>query len=100
MTDRVHITIKLSDLLDKKKYKIAISLPELVSETNAFSVHNRPGCTPKLLDSNPDDLFLDYNVRCTLKSSNPAGHEVRVHFDVDKINDTQKAKDLDVQCSC
>jgi len=82
--------------------KTAITLPELVRETNAFSKKYRPGCSPRLLDSNPKALFLHYNVKCNKEDSDPAGHDVRVQFDVTKVQETQQAKDLDiqVQCSC
>jgi hypothetical protein len=82
--------------------KTAVSLPELVRATNAFSKKYRPGCQASLLDSNPDALFLHYNVKCNKEDSDPAGHDVRVQFDVTKVDETQKAKDLDiqVQCSC
>ncbi len=80
--------------------KYAVSLPELVQETNAFSVKNRPGCTPILRNSNPKDLSLSYNVKCNLPDSDPSGHDVQVHFDISKVEETQKAKDLDVRCSC
>jgi hypothetical protein len=83
-----------------KNAKVAISLPKLVQETNAFSVKNRPGCSATLTNSNPKDLFLEYNVKCNLKDSDPAGHDVRVHFDVSKVEETEKAKDLDVRVSC
>lgn len=88
--------VGLSPRLDKT----AVSLPELVQQTNAFSVKNRPGCTPVLKNSNPKDLFLSYNVKCHLPDSDPSGHDVRVHFDVDKVQETGKAKNLDVQVSC
>lgn len=80
--------------------KTAISLPELVRQTNQFSKRYRPGCAPRLLDSNPRALFLHYNVKCDKEDSDPAGHDVRVQFDVTKVQETQKAKDLDVQVSC
>jgi len=94
------ITIPLSKLQQKFGVKTAISLPDLVRQTNSFSVKNRPGCTPTLLDSNPKALFLHYNVKCKLPGSDPAGHDVRVQFDVTKVQETSQAKDLDVQCSC
>jgi hypothetical protein len=80
--------------------KIAVSLPELVEQTNAFSTKNRPGCTAQLQKSSPKDLFLQYKVTCHLPNSDPKGHEVRVEFDTDKIQDSQRANDLDIQCSC
>ena len=104
----VSLTIPLSAAVDviegvgNRAVKTAISLPELVRQTNAFSKKYRPGCQPKLLDSNPKALFLHYNVKCNKEDSDPAGHDVRVQFDVTKVQETQKAKDLDiqVQCSC
>src|SRR5271157_5173620 len=82
------------------KTKVAISLPDLVRQTNAFSVKRRPGCEAKLQKSRPKELFLEYNVTCHEKDSNPAGHDVQVQFDVDDVEKTQDAKKLDVKCSC
>src|SRR5580658_3653282 len=98
----VTVTIPLSRLYTKFGVKTAISLPDLVRQTNAFSKKYRPGCSPRLLDSNPTALFLHYNVKCNKEDSDPAGHDVRVQFDVTKVDETQNAKDLDiqVQCSC
>src|SRR5271154_2769463 len=98
----VTVTIPLSRLYVKFGVKTAISLPDLVRQTNAFSKKYRPGCTPSLLDSNPKALFLHYNVKCNKEDSDPAGHDVRVQFDTTKVQESQKAKDLDiqVQCSC
>jgi hypothetical protein len=102
------ITIPLSAAVDvvdgvgNRAVKTAISLPDLVRQTNSFSKKYRGGCAPKLLDSNPKALFLHYNVKCSKEDSDPAGHDVRVQFDVTKVQESQKAKDLDVQvqCSC
>jgi hypothetical protein len=80
--------------------KVAISVPELVAQTNAFSVKRRPNCAATLLDSNPKELFLHYNVKCHESYSDPSGHDVRVKFDVSKVEDTQNANDLDVQLNC
>ncbi len=80
--------------------KVAISLPRLVSETNSFSTKNRPGCAPSLLKSNPKELFLDYNVKCNLETSDPAGHDVKIHFDLSQVVDDTTAKDLDVAVTC
>jgi hypothetical protein len=98
--DRIYISAKLSQWMDPTTHKVAISLPEILQQTNNFSVKNRPGCTPTLQDSNPQDLYLQYNVKCQLSTSDPAGHDVRVHFDVDKVEETNQAKDLDIRCSC
>jgi hypothetical protein len=84
----------------ERAVKTAISLPEIVRQTNAFSKKYRGGCQPRLLDSNPQALFLHYNVKCQKEDSDPAGHDVRVQFDVTKVQETQKAKDLDLQVSC
>jgi hypothetical protein len=102
------ITIPLSAAVDviegvgERAVKTAISLPDLVRQTNAFSKKYRGGCQPRLLDSNPKALFLHYNVKCNKDDSDPAGHDVRTQFDVTKVQESQKAKDLDiqVQCSC
>jgi hypothetical protein len=99
MTSPVWISFKLSDYRSHR-YKIAISLPELVEATNAFSVKNRPGCQPSLQRSDPKDLFLKYNVKCNLPDSDPAGHDVQVHFDVSKVTPEMRANDLDIKCSC
>jgi hypothetical protein len=84
----------------ERAVKTAISLPEIVRQTNAFSKKYRGGCSPRLLDSNPKALFLHYNVKCQKEDSDPAGHDVRVQFDVTKVQETQQAKDLDLQVSC
>ena|SRR5271166_6560070 len=100
------ITIPLSaavtvmDGVGERAVKTAISLPEIVRQTNQFSKKYRGGCQPRLLDSNPTALFLHYNVKCQKEDSDPAGHDVRVQFDVTKVQETQKAKDLDLQVSC
>ena len=80
--------------------KTAVSLPELVQQTNAFSTKYRGGCDPKLEKSNPKQLELQYRVTCHKEDSDPAGHQTRVKFDVSKIEADQNANDLDVQCSC
>jgi hypothetical protein len=93
------IKLKIADLI-AGKHKVAISLPDLVNSTNQFSVKNRPGCSAKLQSSNPKDLFLDYNVKCTLPDSDPKGHEVKIHFDTSQVKDATSAKKLDVAVSC
>lgn len=96
----VFISISLSKLQQKFGVKTAISLPDIVKQTNAFSKKYRGGCTPRLLDSNPKALFLHYNVKCQKEDSDPAGHDVRVQFDITKVQETSQAKDLDLQVSC
>ena len=100
MAERVYISFTLGLYETPRSHKVAISLPDLVRETNAFSHKYEGGCAATLLESNPKDLFLRYNVKCSKPDSNPAGHDVRIHFDVSKLAETQKAKDLDVRCSC
>ena len=97
--DGFFITIPVF-LGSQSRVKTAISLPDLVRETNSFSKRYRPGCVAKLLDSNPKALFLHYNVKCNKEDSDPAGHDVRVQFDVTKVQESQQAKDLDIQVSC
>lgn len=82
------------------KEKTAVSLPDLVQQTNAFSTKYRGGCDAKLEKSNPKELELQYRVTCHKEDSDPKGHETRVKFDVSKIEEGQNANDLDVQCSC
>src|SRR5271157_5826069 len=100
----VYITIPLSAAVTvydaDTKVKTAISLPELVRQTNFFSKKYREGCQAALLDSNPKALFLHYSVKCQKPDSDPAGHDVRVQFDVTKVEESQQAKDLDIQVSC
>jgi hypothetical protein len=98
--ERVYISFSLGLFETPRSHKVAISLPDLVRETNAFSHQYEGGCAATLQESNPKDLFLRYNVKCSKPDSNPAGHDVRVHFDVNKLNETQMAKDLDVRVSC
>lgn len=86
--------------LTPRDSKIAVSLPDLVQQTNAFSTKYRAGCDAKLEKSSPKDLYLQYRVTCHKADSDPRGHETRVKFDVSKIEADQNANDLDVQCSC
>src|SRR5271167_2641053 len=92
--------VDVVDGVGNRAVKTAISLPEIVRQTNSFSKKYRGGCMPRLLDSNPKALFLHYNVKCSKVDSDPAGHDVRVQFDVTKVQETQKAKDLDLQVNC
>ncbi len=102
MADFITIPLSASAWVagENRQIKTAVTLPELVRQTNAFSKKHRPGCSASLLDSNPKALFLHYNVKCNKEDSDPAGHDVRVQFDVTKVEETQNAKDLDVQVSC
>ena len=99
MTDRTWITIPLSKLAGLN-YKIAISIKDLVNQSNAFSKKYVGGCTPSLIKSNPKKLFMQYKVRCTKADSDPQGHEVRIQFDISKVTTTSNINNLDVKCSC
>jgi hypothetical protein len=106
----MYIQFKLGDYLRPGTFKVALgkgaeakfaaTVPELIAQTNAFSTKNRPGCVAKLLDSNPKELFLHYNVTCNLKISDPAGHDVKVRFDLSQVTDESTAKNLEVKVSC
>lgn len=100
ITIPLHAAVTVVEGTGERAVKTAISLPEIVRQTNAFSKKYRGGCQPRLLDSNPKALFLHYNVKCNKDDSDPAGHDVRIQFDVTKVQETQKAKDLDLQVSC
>jgi hypothetical protein len=96
----IEVRFKLGDYFKQGSHKVAISLPDLVSQTNSFSTKNRPGCAPSLNGSKPKELFLAYNVKCSLITSDPAGHDVKVRFDVSEVHDETTAKNLDVAVSC
>lgn len=100
LTIPLSAAVTVMDGVGERAVKTAISLPELVRQTNAFSKKYRGGCQARLLDSNPKALFLHYNVKCNKEDSDPAGHDVRVQFDVTKVEETQQAKDLDLQVNC
>jgi hypothetical protein len=97
--DDIWVSIPVGAALHER-YKVAMSLKELVRETNTFSVKNVPGCSATLKESNPKEMYLKYNVKCTLKSSDPAGHDVKVRFDYWAINEKSSVDNLDVNCSC
>lgn len=102
MAEQIQVRFKLGDYFRPKSHKVALALPELVSQTNSFSVKNRPGCAPTLEGSKPKELYLAYNVKCNLKNSDPNGHDVNIRFDVSQVYDATTAKNLDVavNCSC
>lgn len=100
MPEPITIHFRLEDYFKPGGHKVAVSVPELVEQTNEFSVKNRPGCAPTWQNSEVGAMFLRYNVRCNLKESDPAGHEVRVRFDVEGVKDETTAKNLDVQAAC
>ena len=100
MTIPLSAAVDVVDGVGNRAVKTAVSLPDIVRQTNAFSKKYRGGCQPKLLDSNPKALFLHYNVKCSKEDSDPNGHDVRVQFDVTKVQESAQAKDLDVQVSC
>jgi hypothetical protein len=95
----IWVSLKLKDF-GSKRFKIAVSLRELVEGTNDFSVKNQGGCVPKLIESNPKEMYLRYNVKCALKTSDPKGHDVRVRFDYEAVKEGTKWDKLDVKVSC
>ena len=99
MADRIWVSIPLSKLAGLH-YKIAISIKDLVNQSNAFSKKYVGGCTPSLVKSDPKKLFMQYKVVCTKADSDPQGHDVRVQFDLSKITTTSNLQNLDVRCSC
>lgn len=99
MRESAYMKFPLGMLLSSQ-YKVALSLPELQSQTNQFSHKWAPGCVAQLMDSDPPNLFLHYNVTCNAKWSDPRGHEVRVKFDLSQVTSEQTAKNLDVRVSC
>lgn len=96
---RIWISIPLQKLVTGK-CKVAFSIKELVNESNGFSKKFVPGCTPSLIKSDPKNLFMNYRVTCTKADSDPKGHEVRVQFDLSKIDTSSTINNLDVKCSC
>ena len=96
---RVWMSIPLQKLASRK-YKVAFSIKELVDASNAFSKKYVGGCTPTLIKSEPKKLFMHYRVICTKADSDPKGHEVRVQFDLSKIDTSSNINNLDVKVSC
>lgn len=99
MTDRIWTQIPLSKLAGLH-YKIAISIKDLVNQSNDFSKKYVGGCTPTLIKSEPKKLFMQYRVVCKKADSDPRGHEVRIQFDISKVTTTSNINNLDVKCSC
>ena len=94
-----------SPMLDTDDEETPTMLTRLLSkfsrvQAHAISVKNVPGCSATLKESNPKEMYLKYNVKCTLKSSDPAGHDVKVRFDYWAINEKSSVDNLDVNCSC
>lgn len=101
MEELTPIRFSLARYFSPNSHKVAISVPELVQQTNEFSTKNRPGCQPTYEKSkHPQELFLRYNVKCKLKESDPNGHDVKVRFDLEQVKDEATAKNLDVEASC
>lgn len=96
---RLWMSIPLHKLASRK-YKVAFSIKELVEASNAFSKKYVGGCTPSLIKSEPKKLFMHYKVVCTKSDSDPRGHEVRVQFDLSKIDTSSTIQNLDVRVSC
>jgi hypothetical protein len=95
----VWVEIPLSSITESQ-YKIAVSIRELTQKTNEFSRKYVGGCSPSLQTSDPKRLTMHYNVKCSKTESDPKGHDVRVQFDVSKINESTTLNDLNVRFSC
>jgi hypothetical protein len=87
-------------------YKVAVSLTELLKNTNGFSKtdkHGEPrikGCAPTLKESQPQEMYLRYNVKCSLSTSDANGHDVKVRFAYQDIESDSRYDNVDVQVSC
>jgi hypothetical protein len=97
--DGVWVSIPLS-YLAVSRYKIALNIKELTTLTNQFSLKYVAGCIPTLIRSYPKELSMQYNVKCQKEDSDPAGHEVRVKFDISQVTKETTLNNLQVKCSC
>lgn len=99
MQEPIWVDFPLS-LYESGKYKTAISLKGLVDQTNSFSTKNKDGCVPRIVESDPRRMYMRYNVKCSLKTSDPNGHDVRIKFDTDMIGDGSRYDNVNVKVSC
>ena len=97
--DEVWVSIPLS-YLAVSRYKVALNIRELTTLTNQFSLKYVKGCVPTLIRSLPKELSMQYRVKCQKEDSDPAGHEVRVKFDISQVTKDTTLNDLQVRCSC
>lgn len=95
----IWVSIKATNLV-ARRYKVAFSLKDLVNITSDWGVKNSKNCNARVKNTNLDEMFLTYNVRCKEKGSDPAGHTVKLRFDVDSIDDKANINNLDVKVSC
>ena len=93
------ITVPLSSL-QNKNYKVALNIRELTQLTNDFSKKYVGGCTAQLIKSFPKELSMQYRVKCSKAESDPAGHEVRVKFEIGSITSNTTLNDMQVKISC
>ncbi len=93
------ISIPLSSF-QTHKYKIALNIRELTVLTNEFSKKYVGGCTPQIVKSYPKELAMQYRVTCAKSDSDPAGHEVRVKFDINSVTTSTTLNDLQIKVSC
>lgn len=93
------ISIPLSDF-QTKSYKVALNIRELTQLTNDFSKKYVGGCTAQLVKSFPKQLSMQYRVTCSKSESDPAGHEVRIQFDINAITSKTNLNDMQVKVSC
>ena len=92
--------------------KTAFTLNELVQLTSDFSMKRKDGtdrtagCVASPIRTDRKQFLLVYRVRCNEKDKNgklisdPAGHVVRLKFDLKRMQETHSAPDLDVRVSC
>ena len=97
--EEVWVSIPLP-YLAVSRYKIALNIRELTTLTNQFSLKYVKGCVPTLIRSLPKELSMQYRVKCQKEDSDPAGHEVRVKFDISQVTKDTTLNDLQVRCSC
>jgi hypothetical protein len=87
-------------------YKVAVSLKDLIQQTNSFSQIDKEGearikgCVPTLKESSPKEMYLHYNVKCSLRNSDPNGHDVKVRFDYENVEEGSRYDNVDVRVSC
>ena len=83
-----------------RRSKTAFTIKELVGLSSDFSKHRQDGskrtsgCTARVLRTERSKFLMVYNVTCTEKDSNPAGHTVRLKFDFKRLKESGKASDL------
>ena len=100
------------DGLRSRRAKMAFTLDELVQLTSEFSMYRKDGsprtsgCVASPIRTDRKQFLAVYRVKCSERDkdgnliSDPAGHVVRMKFDVKHMKSTGNAHDLDVRVSC